>query len=450
MRGLELSALRGTYWVVIFYGLSMALRLGSSIVLSRLFLPQYFGLMTLITTVIVGINLFSHVGLQESIIQDPRGDVPVFLHTAWTLQVIRGLGLFLLTIPLAWPVAHFYREPQIVVLLPCLGLVCLLAGFSSPEPVGAEPALGSGQAFGAGTGDAVRSIRRHLDLGTLPPYDLGTHGGKVMAEVCRTGISYLLLPEVRARFTWDKESVHALVKFGRWILIGTALTFLALQSDRLILAKLISFQMLGVYGIAFALSDIPRQIILMFCSRVGFPFIAKFSDQPRPAFRQILLKYRLPVLAAGGLMLIAVICTGDLFILHVYTKPYHDAAWMIPDPRRWTVAYPALQHDQPGDSLPAKAALQRPRLSGVLHHPVHLLALGVSCVGNGRRGHRGRLQRLARLFCECLQRVAGRTADHKSGCVAYARVSGAAGSSFVGKIWARFWIPLSFPSPALT
>jgi O-antigen/teichoic acid export membrane protein len=68
----------------------------------------------------------------------------------------------------------------------------------------------------------------------------------------------------------------------------------------------------------------------MFCSRVGFPFIAKFSDQPRPAFRQILLKYRLPVLAVGGLMLIAVICTGDFFILHVYTRPYHDAAWMIP------------------------------------------------------------------------------------------------------------------------
>ena len=75
---------------MLFYGLSMALRLGSSIVLSRLFLPQYFGLMTLVTTVIVGINLFSHMGLQESIIQDPRGDVPVFLHTAWTLQVSVG------------------------------------------------------------------------------------------------------------------------------------------------------------------------------------------------------------------------------------------------------------------------------------------------------------------------------------------------------------------------
>jgi O-antigen/teichoic acid export membrane protein len=330
VRGLESSALRGTYWVVIFYGLSMVLRLGSSIVLSRLFLPQYFGLMTLITTVIIGINLFSHVGVQESIIQDPRGDVPVFLQTAWTLQVIRGLGLFLLTIPLAWPVAHFYHQPQIIVLLPWLGFTCLLAGFSSPSLLVLSRHLGVGRL------SAMELLTQFVQFAVtwvwalFHPSIWALMAGRVISEVCGTGISYLLLPEVRARFTWDKESIHALVKFGRWILIGTALTFLALQSDRLILAKLISLQMLGVYGIAFALSDIPRQIILMFCSRVGFPFIAKFSDQPRPAFRQILLKYRLPVLAVGGLMLIAVICTGDLFILRVYTKPYHDAAWMIP------------------------------------------------------------------------------------------------------------------------
>ena len=330
VRGLEQSALRGTYWVVIFYSLSMALRLGSSIVLTRLFMPQYFGLMTLLTTVIVGMNLFSHVGLQESIIQNPRGEEPVFLNTAWTLQVIRGLGLCLLTIPLAWPVAHFYREPQIVLLLPLLGFGCLIAGFSSPSLLLLSRHLGVGRL------SALELVTQFVQFAVtwiwalFQPSIWALIAGRLISEACRSGISYLLLPDVGPRFTWDKESVHALIKFGRWILIGTALTFLALQSDRLILAKLISLQMLGVYGIAFSLSDIPRQIILMFCSRVGFPFIAKFSHQPRPTFREILLKYRLPVLAVGGVMLIAVICVGDLFILRVFPKPYHDAAWMVP------------------------------------------------------------------------------------------------------------------------
>jgi O-antigen/teichoic acid export membrane protein len=35
------------------------------------------------------------------------------------------------------------------------------------------------------------------------------------------------------------------------------------------------------------------------------------------------------VLAVGAMMLTFTICIGDIFILHVYKKPYHGAAWMI-------------------------------------------------------------------------------------------------------------------------
>lgn len=90
LRSLESRALKGTYFIVASYGLAMGLRLVSSVVLSRLFLPNLFGLMALVTTVIVGMNLFSHVGLQENVIQNARGDDPVFLDTGWTVQVIRG------------------------------------------------------------------------------------------------------------------------------------------------------------------------------------------------------------------------------------------------------------------------------------------------------------------------------------------------------------------------
>jgi len=70
-------------------------------------------------------------------------------------------------------------------------------------------------------------------------------------------------------------------------------------------------------------------VILMFASKVGFPFIAKLAHKPRPEFRKVLLKYRMMVLAVGALMLTVTICTGDIFIHHLYDKRYQDAAWMI-------------------------------------------------------------------------------------------------------------------------
>jgi O-antigen/teichoic acid export membrane protein len=329
-RSLESSALKGTYYVVAFYGVGQALRMVSSIVLTRLFAPELFGLMALLTTVIVGLTLFSHIGLEDSVIQNARGDEEVFVNTAWTIQALRGIAIWLVTLLLAWPFLRLYPEVHTIWLLPVLGFGCVIAGFSSPN---------------------LLTLSRHLGVGKLSMLELTSQFvlfaasvifalidrsiwalafGRIVSELVRTLFSYRLAGRgIRPRFVLERSSVHAIVTFGRWILIGTVLTFLANQSDRLILSRLTTLAMLGIYNIAFSLSDVPRQIILMFASRVGFPFIAKLVHKPRPEFRQVLIKYRAMVLAAGAILLTITICTGDIFITHVLDHRYHEAAWMI-------------------------------------------------------------------------------------------------------------------------
>jgi O-antigen/teichoic acid export membrane protein len=326
---LEKQAAKATVYIVGYYGMSLALRLVSSVVLSRLFSPEYFGLMTLLTTVLIGLNLFSHIGLADSVIQSPRGDEPVFLNTTWTLQALRGTGLWVLTILLAWPVARFYHEPRIIVLLPVLGFGCVIAGFASTSLLNLARHMGVGKTSMLEFIGQVVYFVVALIWALFDPSLWALVGGKIASELARTVISFFIMPDLRPRFVLDKECVHSLFHFGKWILIGTALTFLATQSDRLILGKLVSIEALGVYGVAFALSDMPRQIIAMFCMRVGFPFLARFAQQPRDDYRSIFLKYRLPVLAVGGLGLVLIVCTGDQLVLHLYDHRYRAAAWMV-------------------------------------------------------------------------------------------------------------------------
>ena len=331
IRALESKALKGTYLVVVFYGAAMALRILSSYVLTRLFAPELFGLMALLTTIIVGLTLFSHIGLEDSVIQNPRGDEEVFLNTAWTIQTLRGVGIWLVTLLLAWPFIRIYPEVHSIWLLPVLGFGCVIAGLSSPN---------------------LLTLSRHLGVGRLSMLELSAQFtlfatsvifayyitrsvwalalGRITSELVRTAFSYRLAGRgIRPRFVLDKNCVHALLTFGRWILIGTVLTFLANQSDRLILSKLTTLTMLGIYSVAFSLSDVPRQIILMFSSKVGFPFIAKLAHKPRPEFRQVLIKYRAMVLAAGAVLLTVTVCTGDVLITHILDKRYHEATWMV-------------------------------------------------------------------------------------------------------------------------
>jgi O-antigen/teichoic acid export membrane protein len=328
-RHLEKRALKGTGYVVIAYGLAMALRLVNSTVLSHLLAPAYFGLMALTTTITVGLYLVSHLGLEDGVIQNSRGEERNFLLTAWTLQVIRGTALFLVTIPLAIPVAAFYHERLLLSLLPCLGLSCLIGAFSSPSLLILARQMGVARVtflelFTSVVQFAATTIWAiiHADVWALA-------GGKLIAEAARVVASYWIAPSARPSFILEPDALRYLLRFGRWILLSTALTFFAMQSDRLILGKLVSWQMLGIYGIAYTVSDIPRQIIAQFSTRVGYPFIARFSGLPRPQFRMVLIKYRVYVLALGGLFLAFVIATGDQFIQHIYDKRYHQAAWMI-------------------------------------------------------------------------------------------------------------------------
>src|SRR3978361_1231173 len=101
LRALERRAIVASFWSILEYGSGTGMRVVSSLVLTRLLLPSYFGEMTLVMTLVVGINLLSDIGLGPSVIQSPRGDEPLFLNTALTLQVLRGVVLWLIALAMS-------------------------------------------------------------------------------------------------------------------------------------------------------------------------------------------------------------------------------------------------------------------------------------------------------------------------------------------------------------
>ena len=82
--------LRGSLWTMVGHGAGQALRFLNNIILARLLAPESFGLMVLINSFLMGVQLFSDIGIGQSLVQNARGEEPDFYNTAWTIQVIRG------------------------------------------------------------------------------------------------------------------------------------------------------------------------------------------------------------------------------------------------------------------------------------------------------------------------------------------------------------------------
>ncbi|NEP13299.1 MAG: oligosaccharide flippase family protein, partial [Symploca sp. SIO2C1] len=330
MSSIKKQAIVGTIWTLVGHGGSQTLRLVSNLILTRLLVPELFGLMALVNTFIIGLNLFSDIGVRASIIQNKRGEDPVFLNTAWTLQVIRGFGLWFCSLIIAWPIANFYNDQRLLLLVPIVGLTTVIDGFNS-------------------TGIAL--LNRKIQIGKLTRFEFGVQSfgifvmivwayfqrtvwalvaGNLLSKLLKMWWSHRLVPELSNRFTWEQESLKELISFGRWIFISTAMTFLASQADRLMLGKLFPLEVLGFYTVAFTFAELPRNIIKKISSSVMFPIMSKYADIPRQQLRAKILQKRWLLLVGLAIVVTVLVSFGDLIIKLLYDARYDDAAWMLP------------------------------------------------------------------------------------------------------------------------
>ncbi len=330
MLSIKKAALWGTFWTVASYGISQIIRLGSNLVLTRLLFPQTFGLMSLAYVFITGLHLFSDLGIHTSLIQNKRGNDPDFLNTAWTLQIIRGVGLWLCCVVIAIPAARFYNEPQLVWVLPIAGLGTLISGFNSTGLASLTRGLAVKQVSVYELGGQIVGIAAMLTWAWFNRSIWALLIGTVVSSVVQLVWSHAISPNSPNRLILEKKAVSEIFSFGKWIFVSTALTFFAMQSDRLILGKILGLQLLGVYGIAVTLAEIPKQVTLAVGGKIVFPMFSRFADLPRPEFRRKIRRGRLPILLVTAPTLAIMVSFGDLLIKLLYDSRYVDAAWMIP------------------------------------------------------------------------------------------------------------------------
>lgn len=269
--GLRARLLRSAGWSVIGFGTTQFLRLASNLVLTRLLFPEAFGLMALVTVFLVGLTMLSDVGIAPSIQQNERGDDPDFLNTAWTLQALRGLILWVLCCGIAPLTAWFYEDDRLQMMLPVAGLSLLIAGFNPTR---------------------IETASRHLTVGHVTALDIIAQFmgliamlilawtlqsvwalviGSVLIAAFKLALMHFYLPGPANRFHWEWVAAMDLIHFGKWIFLSTICGFLLLQGDKAILGKYLTFDKLGIYNIGFFLAGFPQAMATFIMSRTMIP-----------------------------------------------------------------------------------------------------------------------------------------------------------------------------------
>lgn len=329
-RSLRKLALNGSMWTLGGYAAAQLLRLISNVILAKLLFPEAFGLMVLVTIFMQGIAMFSDIGIVPSIIQNKRGDDPSFLNTAWTIQVIRGVLIWIIACVGAYPYAAIYNDPLLISMLPIAGLTAIIAGFNSTSLATSNRKLNLGRLTILEFSSQTVSIIVMIGWVLVHPTVWGLVAGGITSALVKMVLSHVWIGEIKNKIHWDKDAASLLFRFGRWILASTALTFFARQIDRMLLGFLLGTATLGVYSIAAMFKDTAGSAIQMLGSKVLFPSyseLVRSGDNTR--LYKALRKTRLIMIVGSWLSALMLMMLGPTIINFLYDERYNDAAWMI-------------------------------------------------------------------------------------------------------------------------
>lgn len=325
---LESRAAKGAVWSLVSFGGGQALRFVGNLILTRILLEEAFGLMALVNVFLIGLQLFSDVGVGPSIVQNERGDDPRFLDTAWTIQVGRGAALWLASCLGAAPFAAFYGDDRLATLLPVAGLTALIAGFNSTKLFTASRHLHLKALVMVEIGAQAASLATMVAWARFDRSVWALVAGGVANATTRMMLSHLLLPGARCRFTFDRDAARALMHFGRWIFLSTVLTFFVQQSDRLIFGKMIPIALLGVYSVAVMLATLPTTALGGLASQVLFPYLSRLHREGR-RIEELFDRRREPLLVIAGWALSGLIAGGPVIVRLLYTDRWQSAGWIV-------------------------------------------------------------------------------------------------------------------------
>ncbi len=249
--------------------------------LMRLLAPADFGVLALGLVVVNAMGLAQSLGVGEALVVRRQVD-PLTCNTAFFLSLTIGLGLG----ALAWLAAPW---------------LALLAGGGDRELVGQvlrwlslSVLLQALAGVPAALFDRGLEFRKKLYVDALPTliyaalalglawsgagvWSLvwGRLGAAAAATVATWGLS-----SWRPGWSFSWSRAGELAGYGRYVAGAALVSFVVVNVDDALMARLAGTEALGYYSRAFLLANLPATAVAHLANRVAFPAYARLKDQP--------------------------------------------------------------------------------------------------------------------------------------------------------------------------
>ena len=307
---LHAKVVTGLRWSVLNNLVARVASVASGIVMARLLVPEDFGVYAvalLVVNILFGLN---DLGLLLAVVRW-QGDLRVAGRTGMTLATANSLLLYTVVFVAAGPFAAFMGAPHAAALLRVLALTIVIDGittvphgllirdFSQDRLAWAEwVAMPIG--IGTGLGLAV--------AGAGPWALVGSYlaGNVVTAALIWRCAPLKLLPG------FDRQAARWMLSYGGPLAMTSLLEYVLLNADYLVVGRVLGPVALGLYLLAYNISNWPVAIISDAVRRVSIAGFARLEDDEarlREGFRRT---FSIMVIVSLPLVLVLAVLAEDV------------------------------------------------------------------------------------------------------------------------------------------
>ena len=334
---LKTKSVRGGAVAMVAECTDFAIRLGSVAVLARLLVPEYFGLLSMVTAITSIAERFKDLGLSNATIQK-KEITHEQVSTLFWLNAGVGVAIMLLVVGLAYPVSLFYSDARLISITLAIAISFPLSGMAIQH----QALLRRQMKFTQLAAIQISASVLSLALAIIMALNGFGYWALIAREVSRSVFmaagSWLCMPWVPGAPS-RQAGVGSMLRFGGDLTAFNLVWFLCSSMDQVLIGKLFGAVPLGFYRQGFQLVLAPINQLSYPVQAVGEAALSRLQHDPE--------KYRRYY---HKLLSILSLFTMPLVIfLAVYAEPFVRVA--LGD--RWIGATPIFQ-------VLAIAALLRP------------------------------------------------------------------------------------------
>ncbi|MCM3618683.1 MOP flippase family protein [Sutcliffiella horikoshii] len=318
--------LTGAKWTGISTVIITVIQIVQFALLGNLLSKEQFGIVGMITTVVIFTQILLDMGFSAAIIQREKVTNEQ-LSTLYWLNIIVGIVLFVLLYFTSPLIAGFYNQDELIPLIQLLGIMFLIAPIGQQFQYLLQKDLNFNLLSRI---EVLANVASFFSLVALIFFIQELYA-YVISQVFLHSLKGILFFVVYSKkwkpsFIFNFACIKELMSFGIFQLMSRLVNRIGANIDYILIGRFLGAEALGIYSLAYQVVTIPVQKINPIITRVAFPVFSRSQSDNALLSEGFLNVTKILALVSLPLLL------GLVAISDVFIEVFFGERWLVAAP----------------------------------------------------------------------------------------------------------------------